>query len=532
MKQKLLYFLLAALISCGASAQNDFDYTLRLVPVDVPGFPGLHSYAFAQHHGKWLLIGGRTEGIHARQPWASFPEAANNTDLMVIDVESLETWTASVETLPTGLREQLQSTNMNFFQDADTLYVIGGYAYAESIDDHVTFPNLTTVVVSGLIEAIINSEPIQPFFKQASDDVFAVTGGQLGKIDDIFYLVGGQRFDGRYNPMNNPTFEQEYTNQIRKFTIDNSGTAPLISNYEAITDPVHLRRRDYNLLPQVFEDGILGYTISSGVFQINYDLPFLYPVEIRPDGYTPVTGFNQYLSNYHGAKVSLYDGRLNQMHSLFFGGISQYYYQGDEIIQDNLVPFVQTISRLTRSAEGTWHEYRFPFDMPYFQGASAEFIPNLDLPHFSNEVIKLNEIDHDTIQIGHIVGGIFSPLANPFSSNQTGQTEADYSIFEVLLIRDASTNMLPVNGLNPFEVEVFPQPAKKQFNIRYDLSQPGITEYFISSSNGQILSKGFFSNQVGGINTQTLSIEETPGLYFITLIFKHKFFVTKKILIK
>lgn len=530
MKQKILYFLLALLISYGTSGQGDFDYSLYLVPVDVPGFPGLHSYAFAQHNGKWLLIGGRSEGIHARQPWASFPEQANNTDLMVIDVATLETWTASVNVLPTGLREQLQSTNMNFFQDADTLYLVGGYAYAESAGDHITFPDLTTVQVSELINAIITGEPIQGYFKQISDEVFAVAGGQLGKIDDIFYLVGGQRFDGRYNPMNNPTFVQEYTNQIRKFTIDNSGNTPVFSNFEAITDPVHLRRRDYNLLPQVFEDGTLGYTISSGVFQLNYDLPFLYPVEIRPDGYTPITSFNQYLSNYHGAKVSLYDSQNNQMHSLFFGGISQYYYEGDEMMEDDLVPFVQTISRLTRLSDGTWHEFRFPFDMPFFQGASAEFIPNRELPHFPNEVIKLSEINADTILLGHVVGGIFSPSANPFSFNQASQTEADYSIFEVLLIRDSSTGVLAVNGENPYEVEVFPQPAKDQVNIRYELPSPVSTEYFITNSDGRIISKGFFSNQLAGINKQSLSLEGNPGLYFITLIFEHRFFVTNKIL--
>ncbi|MEE4177847.1 MAG: T9SS type A sorting domain-containing protein [Bacteroides sp.] len=530
MKQKLLYFLLALLFSCGISGQSDFDYSLSLVPVDVPDFSGLHSYAFGQHNGKWLLIGGRSEGIHARQPWASFPAQANNTDLLVIDVVSLETWSASVNTLSIGLREQLQSTNMNFFQDVDTLYLIGGYAYAESAGDHITFPDLTTVEVSGLINAIINDEPIQGFFKQTSDEVFAVTGGQLGKIDDTFYLVGGQRFDGRYNPMNNPTFIQEYTNQIRKFTIDNSGSSPVFSHYEAITDPVHLRRRDYNLLPQVFEDGTLGYTISSGVFQLNFDLPFLYPVEIRKDGYTPITSFNQYLSNYHGAKVSLHDSQQNQMHSLFFGGISQYYYEGDEMMQDDLVPFVQTISRLTRLSNGTWHEFRFPFDMPFFQGASAEFIPNRELPHFPNEVIKLSEIKADTILLGHVVGGIFSSSANPFSFNQTGETEADYSIFEVWLIRDSATGVFPVNGQNPYEVEVFPQPAKDQVNIRYELPSPVSTEYFITNTDGRIIKKGFFTNQAAGNNLQTLPLEGNPGLYFITLIFEHRFFVTKKIL--
>jgi len=38
-------------------AQTTFDYDIVLTPVTVSGLPGLHSYAFAQHNGKWLIIG-------------------------------------------------------------------------------------------------------------------------------------------------------------------------------------------------------------------------------------------------------------------------------------------------------------------------------------------------------------------------------------------------------------------------------------------------------------------------------------------
>ena len=75
--------------------------------------------------------------------------------------------------------------------------------------------------------------------------------------------------------MNNPTFTQTYSNQIRKFTIDNSGSNLSYANYETITDAVHLHRRDYNLVPQVFPNGELGYTISSGVFKLRLIYHFI-----------------------------------------------------------------------------------------------------------------------------------------------------------------------------------------------------------------------------------------------------------------
>ncbi len=530
MKKAISFFVACLLLAGGLKAQSEFEYTVSLIPVEVPEFPGLHSFAYGQHNGKWLLIGGRREGIHARQPFASFPAENNNTDLFVIDIATRQTWTAKVSQLPASIAEQLQSTNMNFFQAADTLYITGGYAYSASARNHITFPKLTTVLVPDLIEAIISQEPIQPFFRQIENNIFAVTGGQLGKLGDTFFLIGGHRFDGRYNPMNNPTFQQEYTNQIRKFTIDNSEGQLSFGNYETITDEVHLRRRDYNLLPMIFEDGTEGYTISSGVFQINFDLPFLYPVEIRPDSYTAVTDFNQYLSNYHGAKVSLFDSEQNRMHSLFFGGISQFFFEDDIFYQDDLVPFVKTISRLTREADGTWHEYKLPVEMPFLQGASAEFIPNKDLPHFDHEAIKLSHISSDTILLGHIVGGIFSPEPNPFSFNQTYLTEADYSIFEVKLIREHAPSGVEINGKNPYKVEVFPNPASDRVSIRYEARNTKPAEYFVTTPEGRLLTKGIFEQQQQGSNLQTINLPAHNGLMLLTLVFENRFFVTKQII--
>ncbi|WP_321538775.1 Kelch repeat-containing protein [Flavobacterium piscinae] len=272
MKTYILSLLL--LITQVNFAQNEFNYSLELNPVTINGLPGLHSFAFGQSDGKWLIIGGRLDGLHARQPFNAFPASNNNSSLYVVDKMTQQSWSVSLSSLPTGIREQLQSTNMNFYQDGDTLYIIGGYAFSVSANDHITFDKLTAIDVPNLINAIINNLPITNYFKQISNTIFAVTGGQLGKINTTFYLVGGHRFDGRYNPMGNPTFTQTYTNQIRKFTIDNSGTQLSFSLIEQITDPIHLHRRDYNLVPQVFPDGELGYTISSGVFQINQDLPF------------------------------------------------------------------------------------------------------------------------------------------------------------------------------------------------------------------------------------------------------------------
>ena len=532
MKFHVLSLLILFFVTESIFAQPAFDFELQLEPIQIDNLSGLHSYAFGQSNGKWLLIGGRKDGLHARQPFNAFPEAMNNTDLYVVDAQSKQFWSASITVLPTGIREQLQSTNMNFFQDGDSLYIIGGYAYAQSAANHITFDKLTAIQVSPLIEAIVSGSSILPYFKQIQDPLFAITGGQLGKIGNTFYLVGGHRFDGRYNPMGNPTYTQTYSNQIRMFQIDNSGSQLSISDINTLTDPVHLRRRDYNLLAQIFPDGSAGYTISSGVFQQDIDLPFLYPVDITENGYEPHTNFNQYLNNYHSAHVNMFDSLTNQMHSLFFGGISQYYYTNGELIQDDFVPFVKTISRLSRDSEGNFYEFQLPVEMPGLLGASAEFIPNREMKNYENDVLKLHSFHNDTVLIGHVFGGIHSTSLNPFTNNQTSNTSATSTLYAVKLIKNTSVDVQQIDGTNPYMFDFYPNPVNESGQISFELDQPVDVNYFITNMSGQIIRSGAIESIQTGTNLFDLSCDEkyAAQTLLITLVFDHRFFYSKKLL--
>lgn len=515
-------------------AQSSFPYELQLTPINIPNLPGLHSYAFGQHEGKWLVFGGRKDGIHARQPFNSFPSGSNNTDIYVIDVATSQFWTTSVNVLPTGLKEQLQATNMNFYQDGTTLYIAGGYAFSATANDHVTFDKLTAVDVPNIISAIIAGSDISGFFKQIANPIFQNSGGQMGKIGNEFYLVGGHKFMGRYNPMNNPTFTQTYQSKIQKFTINNTGTQLSFDNYVVIEDAVHLRRRDYNLVPQVFPNGEEGYTISSGVFQINVDLPFLYPVDIKSNGYFPQTQFNQYLSNYHSGKVGLYDATNNAMHSLFFGGISQYYYNGSTLVQDDTVPFVKTISRVTRAADGTLTEHNFPVEMPNLKGAGAEFIPNHALPHYGNETLKLAEIVENEFVIGHLYGGILSPTTSPFTNNQTNTTSADPTIYEVKLVYNANLSFPTINGANPFQFIVSPNPTiNDSVQLQLDLPYDGIVDYFVTSLDGRMIDDGEIVGLKAGKNNMDFNLEtDSNSIVILTFVFDNKFYRSQKVVKK
>lgn len=501
--------------------ESNFHYSVRLEQVSVQGLPGFHSYAYGQHDGKWLIVGGRTDGIHARQPFASFPPNHNNDHIFVVDPSTGEFFAENINSLSIDFREHLQSTNMNFHQIADTLYIMGGYAYSESAGDHITFPKLTTMVVSETINDVINGSLNEENFGHLYDERFAVTGGQLGELDDTLILVGGHRFDGRYNPRDMPTFRQEYTHAIQSFRISQALADPKISFYSKVVDTDHLRRRDYNLVPYIFRDGEPGYMISTGVFQRQADLPFLYNVEIGKDEfYKPIPDFEQLLSHYHSAKLSIYEKEANELHMLFFGGLAQFYFQGDQLIQDDRVPFVTTISRVTRFSDGSFAEFALPVVMPDLKGTSAEFIPNPNLPTNKTGVILMDEIESDELLAGYIVGGIDTPVTNPFATNQTGTTSASYTIYEIWLDRSES-DQKPVEQTpdGALLYPNYPNPFDEATTIHFSIEDDSMVNLDIYSVDGRKVATLLSSVvEAGERKLQFRAADLSSGLYIVRLL--------------
>lgn len=510
------------------------DYRVELNPLQINNLPALHSFSFAQQDSKVLVIGGRTDGIHARQPFSSFPSTNNNINIFVVDIENRQVYSRSLEELNTALQEQLQSTNQLFTQHGDNLYIAGGYAFSPTANDHITFPNLTSIKISKVIDAIINQESISEYFKQITNDYFAITGGHLTVLNDEFYMIGGHRFDGRYNPMGHATYTQQYTNKVKKFSITDNNDEFSFSIISELMDEVHLRRRDYNLVSQVFSDGSLGYMISSGVFQPNADLPFLYPVNIYVDSFQPVTEFSQYLSNYHSAAVGLYDAVANEMHSLFLGGMSQYYYKDDVLVQDDQVPFVKTISRVTRYQDGTMKEFRYENEMNTFEGASSEFIFNPTLPLYPNEVIKINEVSGDTILLGYVYGGIISDRENPFSNNMIQVTKASNKLYEVKMIKDNTTAVSEIIDSKRPDINIYYNRNSSRINIEASNQVDSELDYYISTIDGKIIKSGVLESSNQGLKYYYIDIENSLAkqVLNITVIFNKRYFTSEIIIVE
>ena len=523
MTKKLTTFLGLIFLSLSVFSQTT-PFNIYIEPMNISGLGGLQAYAFGQHNGKWLVVGGRLDGLHRRQPFAAFDLAGHNNQLIVVDPVAQQKWSAPLSSLPISLQEQLSSTNMEFFQEGDYLYLLGGYGYSNTSADHITYPNLSAIKVPDVINAVINGSSFTSYFRQITDTMFAVTGGYLNKINHTFYLTGGQKFIGRYNPMgptHGPGFIQEYTNASRKFTISDNGVTLSVTHLPAIVDATNLHRRDYNVVPQIMPTGQEGLTAFSGVFQTGADLPFLNCVNIDSTGHSVNNAFSQYYNHYHCAHIPLYSASNNEMHTIFFGGIAQYYDSLGVLVQDNNVPFVKTIARVTRYANGSMAEYKLPIEMPALLGAGSEFIPKTDIPRFNNEVLKLDDFTTDSTFVGYIYGGISSTAANIFFTNTGTQSSASSQIFKVYVIKNSTTDIHDLNkqSIGTLKVQVFPNPNDGNFVVKFNLSKIAETKISIHSVDGKKIEERVLTHLVLGENTFQRKIKnlDLGGTYILTI---------------
>lgn len=522
-KHTLKLLSLAAIILTSTVLKSQtIPFELYLEAMEIPNLGGLQSFAFGQANGKWLIVGGRLDGLHQRQPFASFDVAGNNNQLLVIDPVANSFWTANLSSLSTTIQEQLSSTNLAFTQEGAYLYCIGGYGYSPTLGDHVTYDKLLAIDINTVIDAVINQTSFTHAFRQITDPAFQVTGGKLKKIEAIYHLMGGQKFSGRYNPIgpdHGPGFEQEYTNSIRRFSLVDDGQIITIHHLETYTDDVNLHRRDYNAEAQILPNGRPGLTMFSGVFRPDINLPFLNCVNIDSAGYSVNNDFEQYFNHYHCPVLPLYTVTDNKMFNIFFGGIAQYYYSEGTLIQDDNVPFVRTIAAVSRAADGTMVEERLPLKMPSLLGAGAEFIPNLDLPHFENKVFKLDDFATDTVLVGYIYGGINSSQPNIFFINNGTQSEASQQIFKVYLKKNDVTSVIAPKDTNNFKIRIYPNPSSSSLQVEFHLKQRTDLRIDLCDANGKIIHQRQFEQLQHGLHNLTLgTFENLPGgVYFIRL---------------
>jgi hypothetical protein len=495
--------VIAAVIIAATSisfAENP-PFSIEVEQVNIPGAPAIQSFAFAQSGGKWLFIGGRTNGLHGFTTITSFPKEFSNKTIYVVDPSSGQTWSRSIfADLPFWVADQLRSTNMQYIQVGNKLYFAGGYGYDSTANALISFPLLKVIDVSETINAIISGNSIAPHIRELNDARLQMTGGELVNLGEYFYLLGGHKFMGPYRRNVN---NQTYTNRIKKFKINDNGFNVGISDYSEAIDTVEYHRRDMNVVPAVKPDGIGQYVILyGGVFKKNIDLPYLNPIYIDSSSIAVDYSYEQQMSQYTCAYMSVFNSRDGGMHTTMFAGMSLNSYNEltNTLEYDSLVPFINDITTISRKQDGTTSESISSTRFNALVGSNAKFIINPSIPKYSNNVIKLSELNGRTF-VGYMFGGIKGQIPNGGPS-----TPSDL-IYKVYITPDAP---LPVE-LSSFYSTVTDRNVSLRWVTSSEENNFGFEVERISSteiSAGQWTNCGFVSGTGNSMTPVEYSFED------------------------
>lgn len=478
--------------------------------------PALHSGALAVHQGKWIFIGGRNNGLHGFYSQLAFPASGINSNIYVYDPSTDAVQSASLNGLPDSLEDPLCSSNMQFVQHDSVLVMCGGYGWSGDAQAFITYPKLITIDLNLLMYEVQSGSVSTAPFHMVHDERMAVCGAEMEQMNGQLFLVFGHRFDGIYNRTNASGFyQQEYTNQVRKFNLGSNWLNPAIQNYTVFEDTVAYHRRDYNLVPQVFQNGDHGFTAFSGVFLPGINLPFHDGVDIYNDSARVNQQLHQQLNAYSTAHVAVWDSSANAMHTLFMGGMARYYPNASgQITEDTLVPFVKTISRMSRWGNGTWSEVWMPDSMPFYQGTNARFIPASSAPLRHERILFLNGLGPHTL-VGYLVGGMSSPEKN-ISETDPSISFATPEIMEVWVEKTITDTWKPLQ--TPELYQVYPNPCKDVLSIK------SVSGNFNRGSLMRILNRnGSLIRDVSTLcevqnNAFTISVADLkPGLYYLDI---------------
>jgi hypothetical protein len=412
------------------SLNSNLGYTIGLRPVDFgnANLPTLHSYSVGTHDGKWVMLAGRTNGLHGftTSGSANFPPASQNREVWVIDPASGQSWHRSLQDPSSGLSGNdvaaLTTTNNQFMQRGDRLYMVGGYG-ANATSGFSTQNALSAIDLPGIVDWVTTgSGTASNHIRMVRDNTFRVTGGAMYEMGGRAHLVFGQNFLGGYIPGSNG----DYTRQVRSFDIVDDGTTLGFSNLTQTSPLSEYRRRDLNVFPTLSRDsnGSLtqGLTALSGVFTESNGA-WTVPVEIDANGQPSMADpnsagtFKQGMNGYHSAKLGLFSESTGAMHEILFGGITLVDYDRatQQFFQDDDMPWTNSVTAVVRDELGQYEQTLLGAFPDLFDaegnllrfGANAEFLALDGLGLYENGVINLDAITGTTV-LGHIYGGLFS----------------------------------------------------------------------------------------------------------------------------
>lgn len=459
----------AAPSSAPSSSPSDVPYSLSLSGFAIKGLPGLHSAVYAGDDHQLIILAGRTNGMHGfpsvrtTGSAPSFPADARNHNVYLVDLKNKKLLgSASVDNLPQKIANQLSASNTEFALANGWLYIVGGYGLANSVNPSnpgltpiYTIPTAMAIDFKALVAAVKGGKPLDTAFAAAniatSDDPnLQITGGALKVFNNRMLLVFGHTMNGLYTT-GGGTMTQTYSSSVRVWemsAVHTNSTVTLTVKMDAMvpnnpygvdpsTDPYH--RRDLPVEGAIDGAGKERIVAYGGVFIAGRFDGFVNPVYIdaaAAPAFVKLTedkNTTQLLSQYECAVIPVYSAKSKAMYSTFFGGISEFYWKDGALHHDppNLnisppvdgLPFIDSVSTLKNNysaatpVSGQYLHLKQTFPPSASQapqcagkpaqylGAETRFIASTAIAHYSNEVLKLDEMKGKPV-IGYLIGGM------------------------------------------------------------------------------------------------------------------------------
>ncbi|AGC77854.1 hypothetical protein LX97_01970 [Nonlabens dokdonensis] len=481
-----------------------YTYDVAIEPVTADYLaPALQSFVHGRIDDNWVLFAGRTNGedpigglhnLNADYSLKSFPPKSFNKAIYTFNpitgTESVLTYDDMLQTITdmgNGTQNEpedvqaactkvaailknygniFQCSNPQALQSGDYLYVTGGYGSPVGVvptkGNYQTFDAIARINIPLLIRITnadwsLTAAEWMKLFRFGTNSTLQVTGGELKKAGDQFYLAGGHKFDSL----------QVYSNAVFKFEFnDDTTTLALTANIlDTISDMTSaelktktagdiadrtsvFRRRDLPVVSSLYLDKnnelAPNFALMSGVFKYGEKTLAAWndAIYITPDAvnsYYVDKKHNQYDTNvYSCPDFAIYDASSNEIHTFLPGGI------GNGKADDFLSGFTNTMGYNKyniKSLESNYDTISNAFPSKYFYGAEAEFMPSSNIKYLIINGEETDVIDSEstfnasnTVQIGYIYGGIEAYEDSP-STFGKGKSGASNKIWKVTVTR-------------------------------------------------------------------------------------------------
>lgn len=404
-----------------------------LVPIDSSSLPALRDPIVGYHNGNWLILSGS---------FGSFHDFHNsfNTSLYVFNPTTSQIYSVNINStdLPIAVKNQLASSSTQALQDGDTLYIIGGFYNQPSTPNYSTINTISSFNVPDIITAIINGQTNLASYVAYNTSIsqFKVTGGQLGKMGDNFYLAFGQDCEGDYCDTS-----QVYTNSIYEFSTDPSLTS--INILKTVSHDDHdgsgWRRRDYTLAPWMlgFNESLLA---MGGPFTPGDDAyVWTNGITFNPDLTYNDHFINQKANQYLAPHVTLYSAKEKISYIATFSGLSNLYWATSGLVYDDTTPYGNVLDLIRYDSKGKVGEYvnlspqcsGHPLSACLYMGLSAQFIPVGNF-YDARDILQLDELPNDMpTLIGYVYGGLLSTNQEIFGTDASYATNQAYAVYYV-----------------------------------------------------------------------------------------------------